>query len=244
MEIIDGNLLLVSPGLVTAAVAWFAYLYKWEKDKIDTPGKILRAVEEELSLIKSWTGAYPDTSKDDYQKRKEYDEFYLPSRQVFEFDYPTIKNITDKEIIEFFSDDFIKKMLSLNQAISNFQQYHSRLEKVAMSNPQLYASILVRLNKDKERVIIKNYTKEQRDYMEMIYRYNYKLHHDFIGGDWKKDGLHSRFKNVISAMRKEKKKKWSIPFQFQIFNMLALIFFVAGALIILYHLIEMVSLGI
>jgi len=230
------NIVIASTALIGAATVWFSYSDKWQKENIEEPKKILKAIRKELELIGAWArGVYPDISREDYKKRREFDEFYNPSRMIFDFEFLTIRSIADKNLIRYFGDNFIEKFISLKQAILNFQQYNERLNRVAMNYPDRYLSVSRKLAEDK-CVILKNYTKEEREYMEMIYSYNYKIHHKFIGGDWNEEGLHVKYKEALNVLGQEEfehNKKKKLPWWYFLGQMMAILFIIFGIGLIL-----------
>src|SRR5713226_3638414 len=103
--------------LIAVAAAWFTYAAAEgasRKQVYEALESIVTGLERELELIRLWAGSEdtPGYSKEKppNQYRLEAPDWQLPSRVIFTFDYPTVKNLTQSRYVNLLRpilDDFI-----------------------------------------------------------------------------------------------------------------------------------------
>lgn len=233
--------------LLAVAFAWFAHVaasLESRKRLYRGVSNLLMGIQKEMELIGHWAG--DDEKGVGYLRATSKAEYFVekltnwghPSRTIFHFDYPAIKNLTASEQVGFLApiiDEFVK----FNYSIGRLYDLYEESRQYAFSRPELFNKVAAKLEslKKGQAFSAADLTPPESEYFQTIFSYNYKLHVDLIGGKDSKDSicLFKTFNKAKYALRKFARnlEKEPLPWLYRIGHALAGIIFLGAVILIL-----------
>ncbi len=207
--------------LWAAAGAWFTFFSAdlvERRNRYRNVWNFLNGIEAELDLISGWaSGGEEDVgylqSETAVSLTRKHEDWFNPSRQIFSFDVPLLRTFTTSGQL-YRLTDIIGPLVTLNYSIHRLFDLHEELRAFVNSCPELNISV------QKKMLTKPNvYTEQEKEYMNVVFGFNKRLHQQLIGGRDSSDNLclyHSFRKardaarNFNSHFRPEPQPKWYV----------------------------------
>lgn len=110
----------------------------------------------------------------------QHPEWQHPSRVVFSFEYPTIRNLTRSAYLNYLKaivDDFVK----LNYSVVRLYDYYNEYRVYANMRPDLYDSVVSKFRQFGPPTPA-HYSQKELEYTQQLFDRLHKFHVEFIGG--------------------------------------------------------------
>lgn len=232
--------------LLAVAFAWFAHVVaalESRKRLYRGVSNLLMGIQKEIELIGHWAG---DDEKEDGYLPKSRAEYFVekltswghPSRTIFHFDYPAIKNLTASEQVGFLAP-IIEEFMKLNYSIGRLYDLYEESRQYAFSRPEQFNKVAAKVESLKKGEVFSagGLTAPENEYLQTIFSYNYKMHVELIGGKDSKDSvcLFKTFNKAKYDLREfvRSLEKEPLPWLYRIGHALAVIIFLGAVILIL-----------
>jgi hypothetical protein len=221
--------------------AWLTYYgtVLRSRDERDTALRtLLSGLKAELAVVSDWAGGAQGGKG--YEQRQfselkqEHPDWFNPGRLIFSFDCPIIHGITNSLFVREL-EPILDPVVRLSRSITRLLDYYDEYRTYVNARPALYDSVAKELQFASIRRT-HDFTKEQRDFLSQVFRFNAQIHQDLIGGSEGSElGLHKAFRvaeDSISQFTRNLKKP-PFPWWYWILHMIAAGAFIEGLFLVL-----------
>lgn len=230
-------------GLLALAVAWFTYFSAAKASRqraYDGLMNTVTGIKKEMELMWHWTGRKGGDgylqSKPDNEYVRENPDWQHPTRVIFSFPYPAIRNLTQSKYLNYLAeiiDDFVK----LNYSVVRVYDYYNEYRKYVNMRPDLYDSVLSKVGRYWPPTA-EHYDQRELNYTRMIFTHLSTIHKRLIGGRDAGDpiclykALHKANETLESFEANKLKKPEPVPWWYWVLYVCSWMF-VASALLLL-----------
>jgi len=193
--------------LIALTFAWVTFAvsaHESRRTRFEGLRNLVAGLEKELELIKLWAGS--EEEGDGYLAAKKAEDYFKeqpdwsnPSRVIFKFDYPAIKNLTASQYVASLGS-IIDAFVALNYSIVRLYNFYEEYREYVMARPELYDSVQPKFRVEGRPVGL---TTSEHDFVMHTFDYNYRIHVNFIGGKDSPDGncLYKAYNRARSSLR-------------------------------------------
>ena len=189
--------------LWAASGAWFTFFGTWIASRNQTfegIENLLEGLNAELDMVRDWAGGQAGgrgylASKSQQEWVAERPDWFNPSRQIFTVNTPTLNSVTTSGYLSHITP-LVGPIVALNQALRRLFDSHLDYRTLVHSEPILYRSVFRKLANTPNL-----FTPEEREYMNLIFDANFRMHVLVIGGaDGPDICLHRAFRTAEHAI--------------------------------------------
>jgi hypothetical protein len=230
-----------------ASGAWFTYVAAAVASRQQTYAGLLNLIEgleAELALVSQWAagdeGNQGYVSKPRSQLTHEHPDWFNPSRAVFKFSTPTLRNLTNSPYAKSLTP-IIRPFVMLNHSIRRIFENIDRYQAFVLGDTVKYQSVLPKFAVDPASTMPTTIfaphpsqiglTPDESVYVNHIFMMNEIIHQGLIGGADSNDDvcLYKAFRTARNALQEFKQglKREPLPVWFWLLHI------VAGALAVL-----------
>jgi hypothetical protein len=187
----------------SASGAWFTFVaasYSTRRKTFESARNLLDGIAAELDLVRVWASGQKDSqgylaSKTKQQWVTEQPDWFNPSRQIFSMNTPTLNGVTTSSNLRQIAP-LVGPIIALNQALRMLFDSHVDYRALVHSEPALYRSVFRKLANTPAQ-----FTPDEREYMNLIFEANLRMHVTVIGGADSPDHcLHRTFRRAEQAL--------------------------------------------
>jgi len=233
--------------MCAASGAWFTYVAAAFASRQQTYEGILNLIEgleAELDLVSQWAagdeGNQGYVSKTRAQLTQEHPDWFNPSRAVFKFNTPNLRNLTNSPYAKALTP-IIRPFVMLNHSIRRVFENIDRYQAFVFGDVLKYESVLPKFSVKPASTMPTTIatpqpsqiglTPDESVYVNHIFMMNETIHQGLIGGIDSADDacLYKTFRSARGALQKFKQglKRKQLPVWFLVLHI------VAGALAVL-----------
>lgn len=168
-------------GVAGAWLTYFATSSVAKRDENDELRALLERLSVELAEISPWASGDEDSpgylpNPDHNSLALIHPDWFNPSRQIFSFEYPTIRGITASPLLPKIQP-IEESLVLLNHALTNLYEVYREYRTYVLSRPELYSSTLRKLT----AMPPVEPSDAEAEFMSHVFSYNRQLHQDLIG---------------------------------------------------------------
>jgi len=233
--------------LCSAGFAWVTFRVTRRDKKVADYGALQRALtalRQDLAVISEWAPGYERKSQDEYrtlENGKYYKDWRKPHRLIYRFNYNSVRGIRQNPPTPNFDAQLLSDLATLDHAITNLFSLLDRYDRIAQADVPIMRKLYLKMG-DEDAGQQVNYTEEEKELQEVVYRLNYQIHVGGVGAEEEEDknnpGLHWAYEQVKQSLNRVEsnlKEPNFLTYDHQFYivgDLLAVVFFVlAGALI-------------
>lgn len=233
------NLFVTGVFALIGGVYWFIIQEKFLKNqelKNEHKHTVLLKIKKEFNLIKDDIEAYKKKPLQKYKDDPKYEHWYYPDLIITKFDNSQLLLLLNEGDSNFLEGDTVLKISDLMLEIANYQHLQDDMNEYALKNRTLGIEVKQKLNKSRsgEKVF---FDQQQKEYMNKIFEFNYRLHVEMMGDINNKQSLYSKFSRAHKALVKELNKSIDlyVPIQFVMASGFAWLWMLGGLYFIYLH---------
>jgi hypothetical protein len=168
-------------GLAGAWLTYFAASQVAKREQNDELQGLLESLKTELNEISLWASGGENSpgylpNPDQINLTTIHPDWFNPSRQIYSFEYPTIRNITANSLLSKIRS-IEEPLVLLNHALTNLFELHREYRSYVLSRPEIYSSTLHKLTS----IPPGEPSDAEAEFMSHVFSYNRQLHQDLIG---------------------------------------------------------------
>jgi hypothetical protein len=199
----------------------------------DSRHKAQLRLKEELELLSEQIHPYKKKALAKYQQDNLYRRWFYPRELLFNFDSTVWLETLNRGIPELLQPETLALISKFIKIAANYQKILEEFKKYALNDQRLLANVISKYDRIKTGQQ-ESFTKQEEDYKNKIFNYNYQLHVEIIGDAKNPNSLYTAYHDLHKALISELNRSRIVPITWYYIpvNVLAWLFIVTGLFLI------------